>query len=363
MKKGYQKFAYGSIRLKMFLSFVSVIISISSCTAKCPNRNGVDDDTYLITAKPKKVMPPKSVLKKIAKSKLVKAYAINALSEDTISEKVCGFSTIGEPKTLTALQIGQLKSVIANDSNYFRKDNVVKYSTFLPDYAFKFMNGKDSVVVFMDFHADLWSFRYKKKDYILDNDVTSQKLRVFVGSVFNIKLKDPKMENVSQNAISDGTFQRNEVEETPKKDTMKYEKIPSNVEKVIRNVDSVYCYILDPLADNNVEKRLGKFVILQERLIDGKTTSLLTHKLLKKNSFPTIPYVQNCTFLPDIAFVLYHKTEKLNVMFSFYCNECQMVLNDKLVFQNECGNIQSDIIALAKRVYPKDKYLRTISKK
>lgn len=363
MKKGKQKFAYDGIGLKMFLSFVSVLISISSCTAKCPNRNGVDDDTYLTTAKPKKVMPPKSLLKKIAKSNVVKAYAINALSEDSVSEKVCGFCTIGEPKTLTALQIGQLKSVIANDTSYFKKDNVVKYSTFLPDYAFKFMNGKDSVVVFIDFHADLWSFRYKKRNYILDNDIISPKLRTFVSSVFKIKLRDPKMENVSQNAISDGAFQRNEVEETPRKDTLKYEKLPSSVENVIRNVDSVYCYILDPLADNSKEKRLGKYVILQERLMDGKTTSLLTHKLLEKNSFPTMHYVQNCTFLPDIAFEFYHKTEKLNVMFSFYCNECQMVLNDKLEFQNECGNIQSNIVALAKRVYPKDKYLRTISKK
>jgi len=363
MKKGNQKFAYDGIGLKMLLSFVSVLISISSCTAKCPNRNGVDDDTYLTTAKPKKVMPPKSLLKKISKSNVVKAYAVNALSEDTLSEKVCGFCTIGEPKTLTALQIDQLKSVIANDTSYFKKDNVVKYSTFLPDYAFKFMNGKDSVVVFMDFHADLWSFCYKKRDYILDNDIISPKLRTFVGSVFNVKLRDPKTENVSQNAVSDGAFQRNEVAEAPKKDTLKYEKLPSSVENVIRNVDSVYCYILDPLADNSIEKRLGKYVILQERLTDGKTTSLLTHKLLEKNSFPTMPYVQNCTFLPDIAFVFYHKTEKLNVMFSFYCNECQMVLNDKLEFQNECGNIQSDIVALAKRVYPKDKYLRTISKK
>ena len=362
MNKRNLKFAYDGFRLKMFLSFVGVLISISSCTAKCPNRSRIDDDIYRTSAKSQKVMPPKSVLKKIAKSEIVKAYSINALSEDTLSEKVCGFCTIGAPKELVALQIEQLKSVIANDTSYFRKDNVVKFSTFLPDYAFKFMKGKDSVVVFMDFHADLWSFRHKKNNYIFDNDTISSKLRAFVGSVFNVKLKDPKLENVLHNIVYDEAIQKNEVEGVSKTDTMEYKRLPSNIENVIRNVDSVYCYILDPLANNKIEKRLGKFEILQEKLMDGKTVSLLTNKLLEKDNFPNMTYVQNCTFLPDIAFVLFHKKEKLNVMFSFYCNECQMILNDKLEFQSECSNIQSDIIALARNVYPKDKYLRTIRK-
>lgn len=362
MKRRIRKVICDGIGLKMALSLISVFVSISSCTAKCPSKDGVDDDTYLSSAKPKKVMPPQSVLKKIAKSDKVWAYTINALSDDSLSEKVCGFSTIGQPKELTASQIEKLKSVILNDSSYIKKDNIVKYSTFLPDYAMKFQSGKDSVVVFMDFHADLWSFKYKKKDYLLDNDAVSPKLRSLVGEIFNIKIKDAKEMKAAENAFQNGQAQQNEAGESPKADSVKYRKLAANIESIVNDADSVYCFILDPLTADNTERRLGKYAILQEKKVDEKTISLLRKKLLGKESFPDMEYVKNCTFLPDVAFVFCRGNDRLNVLFSFYCNECQMVLNDKLDFQNECGTIQSDIIKLAKKVFPKDKYLRTISK-
>ena len=345
---------------KIAISLVCVFLSISSCTAKCPKDCGIDDDTYAPSAKLQKSMPPKSVLKRISKSAVVKAYAINALSEDTISEKVCGFCTIGQPKLLKEDQIERIKAIITNDSSYLKKDNVIKYSTFLPDYAFKFVNEKDSVVLFLDFHADMWLFKYKKKEYLFDNETISASLKNLVSNIFNIRIKDSKNAMISQNSPKEKATVKNEASKT---DTLKYKNLPSHIINIINDADSLKCYLLDPFADEKTKKILGKYVILLEKpMTDKAVINNLTKQLLEDKSFPDYPYVKNCTFLPDIAFVFYHNNDTLNILFSFYCNECQIVLNNKLEFQNDCGQIQSSIIGIARKVFPKDKYLRTISK-
>ncbi len=358
--------------LRIFFSCLCLLFSVSSCTAQWRQRGFPQDDSYLPVTKQKVKMPPKIVLKKIAKSDRVMAYTVDALSEDTLNEKLCGFSTVGKPKELTVSEADFLRSLVAEESSFVKKDDVVKYSAFIPDYAFKFMREKDSVVVFLDFHADMWSFEYQKKRTIFDNAVVSKKLRSFVKSVFNLKSSSANAaKTVAANSMqpSNGpeeSVEKPELKETvakvEKRDTVKYRTIPTEMEAVIKNADSIYCCLLDPLAEEVEEKKLGKFLILQEKEVKEKDASALAQRLLCKKSFPEMPYLKNCTFLPDLAFIFVHKGERLNVMFSFYCNECKMVLNDKLEFHNDCSDIQSEIVKIGRKIFPKDKYLRTISK-
>lgn len=349
------------IGFKVILPILGVFLSLPSCSAQ--GNSGIDDDTYQTVSKVKKTLPPKRIIKHIDKSTEVKAYEIDALSEDSLGEKVYGFCVVGSNKVLNNQQAIRLKQIVANDSSYIRQDNVVKFSTFLPDYAFKFMDGKDSVVLFLDFHADMWSFRYKKKEYIFDNEKVSPALRKLVEEVFNIKLKKAQIGNaVFQNAMQ-GILPNN-IEEATRKDSVKqYVKLSGKIQGMIKDADSISCFILDPLAEEKTGKLLEKYVVLLDKPITNKDViDSIKKQLLGNKSFPEFDYAKNCTFLPDIAFVFYCKKGKLNVLFSFYCNECKMFVGNKQEFSNDCSNIQSEIIGIARKIFPKDKYLRTISK-
>lgn len=350
------------IGFKAILPILGVFLSVSSCSAQ-DNAN-ICDDTYRTSSKVKKALPPKRIIKQIDKSTEVKAYEINALSEDSLVENVYGFCVVGSNRVLNNQQVTRLKQIVANDSNYIRKDNVIKFSTFLPDYAFKFIDGKDSVVLFLDFHADMWSFRYKKKEYIFDNEKVSPALRILVGEVFNIKLKNPQTGNAISQTMPSNVILANSIEETTRKDSVKqYVNLSVKIQSMIKDADSISCFILDPLAEEKTDKLLEKYVILLDKPITNKgVIDSIKKQLLGNNSFPKFDYAKNCTFLPDIAFVFHCKKEKLNVLFSFYCNECKMWVNDNLEFSNDCSNIQSEIIGISKKIFPKDKYLRTISK-
>lgn len=110
-------------------------------------------------------------------------------------------------------------------------------------------------------------------------------------------------------------------------------------------------------------ERLGKYVVLQKKEITApKQTKAVSDLIAGEKSFEKLDYIKNCTFLPDIALQINSGKKVLNILFSFYCSECMMLLDGKLVFRNDCSLIQSEIINLAKLIYPKDKYLRTISK-
>lgn len=371
MKK--KKRPLSDIGFKAILSILGVFLSVSSCCSAKGN-SGMDDDIYQASPKVKKVLPPKAIIRHIDKSTEVKAYKINALSEDSLAEKVYGFCVVGSNRVLNNQQVTRLKQIVANDSNYIRKDDVIKFSTFLPDYAFKFIDGKDSVVLFLDFHADMWSFRYKKKEFIFDNEKPSPALRKLVEDVFNIKLKNPQTGNsISQNAMQGGVVLANDAEETARKDSVKvakreqtqqYVNLSAKIQSMIKDADSVSCFILDPLTEEKTDnKLLGKYVILLQKPISNKgVIDSVKKQLLESKSFPKFDYAKNCTFLPDVAFVFYRKKERLNVLFSFYCNECKMFINDRLEFSNDCSNIQSEIIGISRKIFPKDKYLRTISK-
>lgn len=358
---------------KTILSLLGALLSVSCCCSAKSN-SSMDGDTCETTQKTRKVLPSKTIIKHIDKSTEVKFYTINSLYEDSLAEKLCGFCVVDTSKVLSSEQVKRLKQIIANDSNYIRKDDVVKFSTFIPDYAFKFIDGKDSVVLFLDFHADIWSFRYKKKEFISDNEKPSPALRNLIENIFGKKLENPQPRNtVSSNKINGSVILANDTEIIERKDSVKeekqesiqqYVKLSSKIQNMITDSDSVSCVILDPLTKEKTDNHfLGKYAILMQKSITDKgVNDSLKQLLLADKSFPKFDFAKNCTFLPDIAFVFYCNNETLNVLFSFYCDECRMIISNKLEFSNDCSNIRSEIITISRNVFPKDKYLRTISK-
>lgn len=328
-------------------------------------------DMYLQTKRTKSALP-KRVLNIVSKADSAVAYKVNAMDapSDT-SETICGFAVVGEPVVIGKREMASLQGIVDSLAYSDSRSDIKKLSTFIPDYGFEFYKGRTSVVVLFDLHADLCTFYYKRKQYLLDTDSVKTDLSALLNSVWKrTPAKQQKAENampqvpaIDVNKLVDASKRLNaENDTTPK--APRYIKLNGAILKMIKSAKSITCCIIDPLAkgDKNMEK-LGKYVVLQKKDVsDEKTLKSVKETITGDKCFEDLEYVKNCTFLPDIAFQIRSGKKTLNILFSFYCSECMMQLDGKQVFRNDCSLIQSEIISIARQIYPKDKYLRTISK-
>lgn len=328
-------------------------------------------DMYLTTRKAKSALP-KRVLNVVSRADSVIAYQVDAMNapSDT-SETICGFAVVGKPFAVGKRGMASLQSIVDSLAYSGSRDDIQKLSTFIPDYGFDFYKGKTSVAVLFDLHADLCTFYYKRKQYLLNTDSVKTRLSGLLNSVWKrTPAKQQKAENfvpqvptIDVNKLVDATKQlKAENDTTPK--TPKYIKLNGTILKMIKSAKNMTCCIIDPLAkgDKDMEK-LGRYVVLQKKdFSDERTIKAVKDVIAGNKSFEELEYVKNCTFLPDIAFQIRSGKNTLNILFSFYCSECMMQLDGKQVFRNDCSLIQSEIIGIARQIYPKDKYLRTISK-
>lgn len=329
---------------------------------------------YLLLPQKTKGLLPQNVVDAINKSDTVLAYQIDAMSEtNDSSEVLCDFVVKGKPVFVQKENVEQLKELIDSVAFNNSSNEIHKFSTFIPDFGFKFCSGRKIVVALLDLHADMWTFYYKKKEYKMDNDSIHAPLLSLLKSIFeksNIKsmVNNALQDDKTQLAIPHfaGTDTTTNDISTQQSDTVqKYIKLKPEILQIISDAKSINCYIIDPLetSDKGTE-RLEEYLILQKSEIKDNNIIKDFQQLISGNkSFEKLDLLKNCTFLPDIAFQVRDKSNTLNIFFSFYCNECKITLNGEWAFRNDCSIIQQDIIALAKKIYPKDKYLRTISKK
>lgn len=328
-------------------------------------------DMYLPIKRAKSALP-KKVLSIVSKADSVVGYGVNAMDvpSDT-SNTICGFVVAGKPIVIGKREIASLQKVVDSLAYSNTHNDIKKLSTFIPDYGFEFIKGKASVVVLFDRHADLCTFYYKKKQYLLDTDSVKSSLATIISSIWK---RTPEKQHKAENSMPQvPTVSANRLAEAAKLPTVKndtlqkaprYIKLDNAILKIIKSAKSITCCIIDPLAkgDKNVEK-FGKYVLLQKKDVsDERTVKNVKETIAGTKSFEELDYVKNCTFLPDIAFQIHSGKKTLNILFSFYCSECMMSLDGKQVFRNDCSLIQSEIINVARQIYPKDKYLRTISK-
>lgn len=314
----------------------------------------------------------KRVLNIVNKTDSVLACQVDAMNapNDT-SETICGYTVIDKSKSISKHNVVKLQEIVKSLATVGTQRNIRKLSTFIPDYGFMFCAGKSAVVLLLDQHADLCIFYYKKKQFLLDTDSVRNALGTLLDDVW--KRKPTKKEEV-ENSMPQGFFLETNAtaafsnlsnvgnDSIPESESPQYIKLSQNILEMINSAKSVTCYIIDPLTkgDKGME-RLDKYVVLQKKEVtDQKQTKAVSDLIAGEKSFEKLDYVKNCTFLPDIALQINSDKKVLNILFSFYCSECMMLLDGKLVFRNDCSLIQSEIINFARQIYPKDKYLRTI---
>lgn len=311
-------------------------------------------NTKLFSAlKDNNVLPGK-ILRAVSKSDSVVAYQIDAMGvvNDSV-ESLCGFAVIRKPIVINENQINKLKEIIDAAQCYDMCKSVRKMSSFIPDYGFKFYSKNCPVTLLLDQHASIWGFYYKDKQYLLDNDSIQKILLPLIDDVY-------KCGESSSNNVEVLMENSSVAEESKEKE---YIKLDSEIRRIINSAKKVTCCILDPLSDcEKGFEKLGDYVILQKKEIeDSMIIASIGQTITGNKSFEKSNVVKNCTFLPDIVFQIQNGNSTLNMLFSFYCSECEMRLGDKQVFRNDCGLIQSSIIEIARQIYPRDKYLRRIS--
>lgn len=325
-------------------------------------------DIYMPTKRTKSGLP-KRVLNLVNNTDSVIGYRVDAMNApNDSSEIICGYTVMSRPKNVGKQNAEKLQELVKLLSTV-KQGDVRKLSTFIPDYGFKFMAGKYSVIMLLDQHADLCTLYYRKKQFLLDTDSLKSTIGALLHNVWGKgQLTKEKTENsITQAAIietnataaTDNTS-KNRNDSTPK--APQYIKLQVDILNIIKTAPKLTMCMIAPFTKGDKDmERLGEYVVLQKKEVtDKKQIKAASDLLTGEKSFEKLDFAKNCTFLPDIALQINSGKKTLNILFSFYCSECMMLLDDKQVFRNDCSLIQTKMINLAKQIYPKDKYLRTI---
>ena len=130
----------------------------------------------------------------------------------------------------------------------------------------------------------------------------------------------------------------------------------------IEQCDSVYCLLLDPFSKDTTTLKLGDYgEILKQTRLNAEASEAFKQTLLYKKSFVKENFQKDCTFLPDIAMMMYKRRKKVvTFAYSFYCDVCHINHKDKTyVFNGEL--IRASIQQIVLDTYSQDRYLRRIA--
>lgn len=130
----------------------------------------------------------------------------------------------------------------------------------------------------------------------------------------------------------------------------------------IEQCDSVSCLLLYPFSKDTTTLKLGDYgEILKQTRLNAEASEAFKQTLLYKKSFVKENFQKDCTFLPDIAMIMYKRRKKVvTFAYSFYCDVCHINHKDKTyVYNGEL--IRASIQQIVLDTYSQDRYLRRIA--
>ena len=281
-------------------------------------------------------LPGKKTMSVIKKAEKVVYYALDPMTEDFSHGKIQGIAVCGEKIEVPNDKKDSLFSLIQESIANYNLGGASKMSAFIPDCAIQFIKGVDTVNLLLDFHVAMMDFRFKDKKCRLDFDKTHDKFAKLINSLVIKEDSVQKIENATESIV------------------------PKEILNNITVADSVVWYILDPMdrAGENDETFNGTLVLQEKGVKDATEVSSL---LSSSKSFTKSDVLKDCIFFPDLGIRMYvNGTQTVDVMFSFYCNECK-IINGETRFQSDCQIIIKEIIGYFRNVFPKDRYLRVLS--
>lgn len=142
--------------------------------------------------------------------------------------------------------------------------------------------------------------------------------------------------------------------------------LPEAYRATILSADSVEWMILDGWTHNDsMMFRLGEPLgeILGSHLSkDSIAKEQIKDLLLSPSSFHADSLVKECTYIPDFGVLFISGSDLLYVSYSTYCDMCRFQSKDE--FWDFDGTlIREDLFRLVKNEFPKDKYIRNITRR
>ena len=275
------------------------------------------------------IIPDKKTMSVIKKAETVLYYMLDPMTDDYSNGEIQGYAVVGNKIEVRDAKKDSLISLIQQSVAVFKSDDIHKMSTFAPECAFQFVKGGDTVNVLLDFHADIMNFCSKGNNCKLGFAKTREKIFAFANS-----LKSEGVSSVMESIV------------------------PKEILSIIVDADSLSWYILDPLEQTSSGSFDGAAILQQ---IEEKNATSISNLLTSPTSFVKSDRIKESVFLPDLAIRMYADgKQSVDVMFSFYCDECKIVCGDHS-FQTDCRMIRKEIIENARKVFPLDKYLRVLS--
>lgn len=284
-------------------------------------------------------LPDKKTMNVIKKAEKVCLYYVDPLTDDFSKGKIQGFALKDSvPIVLTQNNKDSLVALIQESVSNHQENEVVKMCMVIPGYALQFVRGNDTVSMFIDFQCNKAHYCFGARTYDEDIDDISGRLRKLVT---DISADNHSAYTITKSAES---------------------IITEDIKEIVASADSLSWFIVDAM-ENPTDKGLNfnGFLILQQE--SETQTDSLAKFLISPTALVKTDFYNECVFLPDLCIRFYGKNnQKVDVMFSFYCNECRIICGETEL-STDFAKIRRYVIGFAKDAFPNDKYLRVMYNK
>lgn len=141
--------------------------------------------------------------------------------------------------------------------------------------------------------------------------------------------------------------------------------LSEKIRTTILSADSVQWMLIDPWIDNDsvtamFGQPLGE-VLVSSPVVDSILINDVSELLLSPTSFQQDSITKESTFMPDFSIMFIGPTDSVLVSYSLYCDICRFQNTDELLDLNG-ESIRKDFIRNLRIVFPKDKFVRSISR-
>ncbi len=144
------------------------------------------------------------------------------------------------------------------------------------------------------------------------------------------------------------------------------ELLSENVRSTILSTDSLIWILVDPwIYNDSVANIWGEHF---GEILCNKTTSCtfinenIKDLLVSQDSFQNDSIVKESVFMPDFGVIFKNSSDTVIVSYSLYCDICRFQTAERILDLNGEG-IRNSFILNLKKVFPKDKFVRNISKR
>lgn len=133
--------------------------------------------------------------------------------------------------------------------------------------------------------------------------------------------------------------------------------------KVIGSPDSLSVVLIDPWVEDATDWMDGYGEILSTSIVkDVKVVEEVSKLLSDPKSFEIHELVKDCTHMPDAVLIFHSKKGDVRVSYSSYCDIFRFAQGEDYE-ELEGEHIRLQFLEFLKRVYPKDRYIRTLIKR